>query len=121
MDKLYIAINGDDVGKGIGNAIANDNHEELQNLSNSINESHGSLEKWVQENGGEILTSTGDETLASISPELASQLEEVKSQYQEQSGNSLTIGIGSSMSEAFKALISSIVARSGNSSSFLAS
>ena len=33
MDAVYIAINGDNVGEGIGNAIASDDHENLEKIT----------------------------------------------------------------------------------------
>jgi hypothetical protein len=105
MDKCFIAINGDDVGKGIGNAVASDDYKGLSKLSQNIKNSHKMIEDWVQSQGGEIITSNGDEGLYSIPSGACSELENIKSQYQQMSQNTLTIGVGSSMSEASKALI----------------
>ena len=58
---IYVAINGDDVGSKIGEAIASDDHEALQNTSNSINQSHDMIGKWVESVGGKPISSSGDE------------------------------------------------------------
>ena len=105
MEKAYIAINGDNVGQGIGNAVASDDYEGLSKLSQNIKDSHGMIEGWIESKGGEVITSTGDEGIYAIPLEACEELESIKSQYQEMSGNTITIGVGSSMSEASKALI----------------
>jgi hypothetical protein len=105
MEQIFLAVNGDDVGKGIGNAIATDDHEELGRLSESINTSHSMIEEWVQNSGGQTVTSSGDEGIYQIPHEKLNEVEDIRAQYAEMSGNTLTIGVGASMSEASKALI----------------
>ena len=105
METIYIAVNGDDVGKGIGNAIASDDHETLGKLSQSVKDSHGMVEDWVQKIGGRVVTSSGDEGIYQIPSESLGELENIRSQYQKMSENTMTVGVGDSMSEASKALI----------------
>lgn len=105
MTTLYIALNGDNVGQKIGQAIANDDHDGLQAASQSISSSHGMIEEWVESNGGKVITSSGDEGIYQIPSEAADSLEQIRQQYNEMSGHTITIGVGASMSEASKALI----------------
>lgn len=105
MARLYIAINGDDVGSAIGDAIASNDHMALNKLSSSIKDSHSMIDEWVQSQGGETITSNGDEGLYVIPEEALDELENIRSKYQQMSGHTLTIGVGSSMADASKALI----------------
>lgn len=102
---IYIAINGDDVGTRIGQAIASDDHQGLESASQSIKQAQDMVQQWVEGNGGKVVTSSGDEGIYAIPESLASELDSIKDQYQQLSGHSLTIGTGQSMSEASKALI----------------
>ena len=103
----FIAVNGDNVGEGIGNAIVNDDHEGLSNITSKLKDAHGGIEQWVQSLGGEVVTASGDEGIYKIPLESFNEddLENVKNQYTESAGNTITIGIGDSMLEASKALI----------------
>jgi hypothetical protein len=102
---VFLATNGDSVGDHIGNAIASDDHEGLKNITSSVKNGHSMIEQWVVSHGGEVVISSGDENILTIPQQALDELEQVKDKYSELSGVTLTIGIGSSMSEAAKALI----------------
>lgn len=105
MGMVYVALNGDGVGEQIGNAILSDDHQTLSGLSKKFKDAHASIEKWAQRKGGEIVASSGDETIFSLPEEMVGQLESIKDQYAQASGATLTIGIGQTISQASKALI----------------
>lgn len=105
MARVYVAINGDDVGSAIGDAVASNDHMALNKLSTSLKDSHGMIEEWVANHGGEIITSNGDEGIYILPEESLDELEQIRSQYQQMSGHTVTVGIGNSMADASKALI----------------
>ena len=105
MARIYMAVNGDDVGSKIGDAIASNDHMALSKLSSSVKDSHSMIEQWVQEKGGETITSNGDEGLFIVPEECLEELENIRAQYQQMSGHTLTVGVGNSMADASKALI----------------
>lgn len=107
MEFKYIAMNGDDVGSGIGNAIATDNHEELSKITGGLKDAHSAIEEWATSKGGQVVTSSGDECIVKIPSGSydESELDSIKDQYSDTSGHSVTMGLGDSMSEASKALI----------------
>jgi hypothetical protein len=105
MANIYIALNGDDVGSRIGEAIANDDHEGLASASSAIEGAHGNIDQWVESVGGKKVTRSGDEGIYLVPEEALGDLESIKGAYKEQSGHGLTVGVGHSMSEASKALI----------------
>ena len=105
MANIYLALNGDDVGTRIGEAIANDDHEGLAAASSAIDGAHGNIDQWVESVGGKKVTRSGDEAIYMLPEEALEDLESIRSAYKEQSGHGLTVGVGSSMSESAKALI----------------
>ena len=80
MEFKYIAMNGDNVGEGIGNAIATDNHEELSKITGGLKAAHGAIEEWATSKGGEVVTSSGDECIVKIPSESydESELDSIK-------------------------------------------
>ncbi|MDD5650671.1 MAG: mCpol domain-containing protein [Candidatus Nanoarchaeia archaeon] len=102
---VFITFNGDNVGDKIGNTIKENDHEGLFNLSNTFKNSNIMLSKWIEGKKGRVIAESGDEVIGQIPQEAKEELENLKSQYEQQAGTTLTIGLGSSLSEAFKALI----------------
>lgn len=105
MSRVFMAINGDGVGTRVGEAIASNDHMALGKLSESIKQSHQAFEEWITSKGGEVITSSGDEGLYIVPQEALSELDQMREQYQQMSGHTLTVGLGRSMADASKALI----------------
>lgn len=107
MEFKFIATNADNVGDGIGQAIANDDHEGLGQLTANIDAGQNGILQWIQSVGGEVVTSSGDEIIAKIPFESYNEaaIENLRSEYELASGVTVTVGVGDSMSEASKALI----------------
>ncbi len=105
MGNIYIAINGDDVGNRIGEAIANDDHEGLSQASSAIQGAHDNIDQWVDSIGGKKISSAGDDAIYLVPEQAVNDLDGVREQYKQESGHGLTVGVGPSMSQASKALI----------------
>lgn len=105
MSHVFLAINGDGVGESIGSAIISDNHDELSRLSSSIKNAHQMIDQWVEGQGGKIIVSSGDEAIYQLPQAAMSQIEGVRKKYNQLANTTLTAGVGSTMSEASKALI----------------
>jgi hypothetical protein len=107
MDFKYIAANADGAGDGIGNAIATDNHEELSSITGKLDAAQKKIVEWAEKSGGEVVTSSGDECIIKIPVESydPEMIEQIRGQYSVDSGHTLSVGAGDSMSEASKALI----------------
>ena len=86
MEAVFIAVNGDNVGDSIGQAVASDNHEELSRVSGSVKDSHSKIDEWVQSVGGRIVATSGDEGIYQIPSEAANQLESIRATYSQSSG-----------------------------------
>ena len=105
MGNVYLAVNGDDVGTRIGNAIANDDHQDLANASSTIDQAHKKIDEWAEGIGGKKITGSGDEAIYLVPDDALAQMDSIRQDYQESSGHGLTVGVGASMSQASKALI----------------
>lgn len=105
MSNIYLAVNGDSVGERIGNAIAQDNHEELQSITSAIQNAHDTIDQWVDSIGGKKISSAGDDAIYLVPEQAVNDLDDIREQYKQESGHGLTVGVGPSMSQASKALI----------------
>ena len=107
MEFKFIAVNGDNVGDSIGSAIATDNHEELSKITGGLKDAHGAIEQWIESVGGQVVTSSGDEGIYKIPAESYDEatIDSLRDQYSQSTGTTITVGVGTSMSEASKALI----------------
>jgi len=59
QDMIYVVMNGDGTGATLGSAISNNDIESLQSAQGGINNAHSQIEQWVQENGGQVISSVG--------------------------------------------------------------
>jgi hypothetical protein len=103
--RLYLAGDGDSIGAKVGQAVLSDDVESLHQVSQHINAGQNMVIDWCEQNGGRVISAGGDEfvlELPAIQPE---QIEQLRQQYEQMVGATLTIGTGASMSEAGKALI----------------
>ncbi len=102
---LILAYDGDNAGKLVGRAILADDPVQLSEVSQRINLGHEIVQRWVQEHGGAVISGGGDEGTFQI-PEIALQnIEELRSDYQFATNLTMTVGVGSTLSEAGKSLI----------------
>jgi len=102
---MFIAYDGDGIGNQVGRAVLKDNVELLSHLSATIREGHEMICQWAESMGGTFISGGGDEGIFTLPVEALEQLEEIREQYYDLVGATITVGIGSKMSEAGKALI----------------
>lgn len=101
----YVAIDADNVGESIGNAVLSNDTDQLSSISNNINSGVSIFSQWAEYNGGKIISSGSDEAIFQVPVKSVDELEDLKQKYQEKTGFSISIGIGDSVSNAAKALI----------------
>lgn len=100
---MYFSINSDDVGSKFGDMASQNNEQGLSDLSSQLKEAHAMIDQWVMDNGGKVIASSGDENLFFL--ENPEGLEQLLADYSEHTGNSVTVGVGDSISNAIKAMI----------------
>jgi len=101
----YIAVDADDVGESVGGAVLSNDTKQLSEISQKINAGVQIFAKWAEYNGGSIISSGSDEGIFQVPVSSIDELEELKQQYEKQTGFSISIGVGDTVSSAAKALI----------------
>ena len=105
MNKLYVAIDGDNAGQQVGAAVLKDDAQLLNTISTKIKQGGQTVRDWVSANGGTVISEGGDEATFFIDPSKHQQLLELKKMYENVTGFTVTIGTGLSLSQAGKSLM----------------
>ena len=74
----YVAIDADNVGESIGNAVLSNNIDQLSSISNSINSGVGIFSQWAEYNGGKVISSGSDEAIFQVPVNSIDDLEIVR-------------------------------------------
>jgi hypothetical protein len=102
---LFIAWDGDRIGKLISHARMNDEPDELRRVASSIERGNQLWKSWAENHAGSVVSMGGDEGLVEVPPTALNDLPQIKSQYEECVTVTVSIGIGMKLSEAFKAVM----------------
>lgn len=102
---IFVSVDGDNLGREVGGAILSDDIQRLHEVSQSINHGQNLLMDWAENNGGQVISSGGDEGIFQVPESALDSLEDLRSQYHQMVGSTLTIGVGLKPSEAGKALL----------------
>jgi hypothetical protein len=102
---VYMAYDGDNAGRLCGRAILADNPDALHEISNRIALGHEVVRRWVESHNGQFISGGGDEGVFSIPAEAIDSVEELRADYKFATNLTATVGIGSTLSEAGKAML----------------
>jgi hypothetical protein len=102
---LFIAADGDNIGKLVGKARLQDNVEEIRRVSSCIDKGNKIFESYALSNGGSVIEAGGDEVLIEIEASALKDLENIRNQYLSATNATVSVGIGKKPSEASKALV----------------
>lgn len=105
MNRLFIAIDGDDAGRHIGQAVLMDDVQMLHDMSKKITAGAEAAAQFVQSLGGQVISSGGDEMVAMLDSGNEDKIEGLKAAFEQASGLTVTVGMGRTLSQAGKALI----------------
>ncbi len=105
MNRLFLALDGDNAGQHIGQAVLMDDVQMLHDMSQKIEAGTKAVKEMVLAAGGQIISSGGDEMTAMMDPQQEAQIEQMRAKYQEITGFSASVGLGNTLSQAGKALI----------------
>src|SRR5580704_14597503 len=101
---IYLSCDGDGIGSLVARAALSDDEEGLHNISAHIVAGNETILDFCRKNGGKVISSGGDEANISIPLEALESAETMRSDYRFVTGKTLTIGVGSTLSEANKSL-----------------
>lgn len=104
-DWLYIAADGDGIGKLVGRAVIANDVEELHKVSNRIDAAQDFILHWTKDVGGTKISGGGDEFTAAIPPEIRNELKSLRASIEKSFGYTISVGVGRSLSEAGTALL----------------
>lgn len=102
---VFIAWDGDHIGRQVGRASLADDAEGLRRISQSIDLGNAVWKSWVESHGGSIVSMGGDEGRAEIPADYLDELPKIRDQYAGAVGSSVSVGIGNKLSEADRALV----------------
>lgn len=100
----YVATDGDGIGQRVGRSSLSDDLDGLRDVSQRIETGNQMIQDFVRSRTGDLISGGGDELNFTIPTEAVDQLEIVRKDYSFIVGATLSIGLGSKLSEANKAL-----------------
>ena len=102
-EKIYVSLDGDNIGNAVARAEEKDDEQTLAEISNRINAGQDVLRNWAMLNNGQVIEAGGDEGLVKVPAAAKKEIENLRSQYLQAVGNTCTVGVGKKISESTKA------------------
>jgi hypothetical protein len=103
--KVIIAWDGDHIGREVGRASLADDVDGLRRISQAIDLGNNVWKSWVIMNGGSVISMGGDEGRAEIPADKLAELPKLRNQYAQAVSASVSVGVGTKLSEADRALL----------------
>lgn len=102
---VYLVWDGDHVGRLVGRANMADDPGEVKRISQAIEKGNEIWKSWALAEGGDIISCGGDEGSARIAADKLAQLPDLRERYAGAVGSTVSVGVGTKLSEAGKALM----------------
>jgi len=102
---IFIAVDGDGIGKMVGRAVIANDVEELHKVSSRIDAAQAHIDNWCKQNDGVKISGGGDEATMAIPAEAREKIKELRSQIEKSFGYTISAGVGKNLSEAGTALL----------------
>ena len=102
---LVVALDGDGIGKLVGRAVLANDPDKLHEVSGRIDAAQDFILSWVKENDGIKISGGGDEAVIAIPKDAKDSVEALRKDIEHAFGYTISVGIGSSLSEAGTALL----------------
>jgi hypothetical protein len=106
MSTIYVYISGcgDQLKELLDRASLADNPDEIRRLSQDIEAANEVWKKWCLAMGGDVISAAGNEFKFRVGADHLVDVPELRSQYEQLTGASTSVGVGTKLSEADKAL-----------------
>ena len=114
---VFVAFDGDHIGREVGRASLADDVEGLRKLSQAIEKGNQLWGSWALASMGTVVSLGGDEGRVEVPADKLGDIPDLRAQYHSAVGASVTVGVGMTLSEADKALSSNSRKRSAAKSS----
>lgn len=102
---VFVSFDGDTIGQMVGRARLNDDVEGVRRINQSIEHGNAIWRSWCEKHGGSVVEIGGDEGVVEISADYLDELPDIRRQYSEAVGASVSVGVGTKISESSKALL----------------
>lgn len=102
---LYIATDGDNIGASVERAAMSNDIKEIKKQDAIIKKGNQTIRKWIKKRKGSIYIDGGDDISFTMHKKYLPELEEMRKQYHDATGYTLTVGVGSNISEAAHAMV----------------
>lgn len=103
--EVYIALDGDNIGARVAEAVMENDLNKIRTVSEQIHKGQELIKNFVNLINGELIVWGGDDGGFIMERELIPKLEPLRSAYEEITGYTLTIGIGDDLKEGGNALV----------------
>jgi hypothetical protein len=103
---IVIALDGDGIGKKVGRAVIANDVDQLHKISARIDAAQDFILHWAKQHDGVKISGGGDEAHGiSVRREAASYLEGLRKDIEHAFGYTISVGVGTNLSEAGTALL----------------
>src|SRR6185436_14143972 len=102
---VFCAFDGDTIGQMVGRARLNDDVEGVRRINQAIEHGNQIWRSWAEKHGGNVVEIGGDEGVVEVPAAYLDELPDIRRQYSEAVGATVSVGVGVKISEASKALL----------------
>ena len=103
LDKIYVSIDGDNIGNAVARAEEQDDEAALTAISNRINAGQDVLRDWAIRMNGVVIEQGGDEGVVKVPATALKDIESLRELYRQAVGATASVGVGKKISESTKA------------------
>jgi minimal CRISPR polymerase domain len=104
-DLIFVAVDGDGIGRLVGRAVLNDDPDQLHSVSDRIDSAQALITRWIKDRNGTKISGGGDECTMAVPKEAIELLPMLRKDVEYAFGFTISVGVGKSLSEAGRALL----------------
>lgn len=112
---VIVAYRGDRLAELAGQASDSNSADDLSRLNQRIQQGNSILKAWAEGHGGRSIGQMGDGGVLEICADHLGELSQITNQYAQEVGSTVSVGVGTELREANKALEYAVLAGGGNS------
>lgn len=101
---VFVAYRGDRLADEAAQATLKDSADDLSRLNQRIQQANGILKAWAESHGGRVIAIMGDGGRLEVGADHLSELPQIRQQYEQEVGASVSVGVGKKLFEAEQAL-----------------
>ena len=103
--RAFVSLDGDNIGASVERAAMSDDLSTIIRQSQKIHDGAMVIAKWAKEHDGDLYISGGDDVAFTMPKKYIPLLPDLKDLYHENTGFTVTIGVGNTISQAGRAML----------------